>query len=99
MDDPANRDSAGKFGPGNKANPSGRPKAWREYQEWLKENALGKAKAALLSCLSSADEKVQMMAVKEVNDRLFGKAPQAITDADGNAVPFGIMLLPPKADE
>lgn len=90
MDDPAKRDSAGRFGEGNKANPSGRPKAFKEYQEWLRENALDLAKAALLDCLSHEDAKVRMLALKEVNDRLFGKAPQAITNEDGTPLFGGI---------
>ncbi len=90
MDDPANRDSAGKFGPGNQANPSGRPKAFKEYQEWLSEHAMGPAKNALLNCLMSEDGRVQMMAVKEVADRLFGKAPQTILGEDGKPLLSGL---------
>lgn len=71
-------------------NPSGRPKAFREYQEWLRDECLDLAKAALKACLSSADEKVRMLAVKEVSDRLFGKAPQAITGEDGKPLLAGI---------
>lgn len=90
MDDPANRDSAGRFGAGNVANPSGRPKAFREYQEWLAENAMGPAKNALLSCLMNPDGKVQMMAVKEVCDRLFGKAPVTVLGEDGKPLLAGL---------
>jgi hypothetical protein len=86
MDDPANRDPAGRFGAGNQANPSGRPKLVREYQDWLREHAWDKAKQALLKCLESEDEKILMMAVKEVSDRLVGKAPQAIMNEDGTSV-------------
>lgn len=89
MDDPANRDAAGKFGPGNNANPSGRPKAFKAYQEWLEANALEPAKAALLACLHSDDGKVQMLALKEVADRLFGKAPQTILGEDGKPLLAG----------
>ncbi len=73
----------GQFKPGQSGNPGGRPKALKEFQEWLRENALEKAQQALLDCLDSKDDKVRMMAVKEVSDRLFGRAPQAITGEDG----------------
>lgn len=92
--DPAKRDAAGRFGPGNTANPSGRPKLIREFHDWLKQYAYPQAQKALLQCLSSADEKVMLMAVKEVHDRLFGRPEQAVTDAQGNAIRGAIILLP-----
>jgi hypothetical protein len=81
------RDEKGRLLPGQTSlNPSGRPKAFREYQEWLTANALDKAKDALLACLQDPDGRVRMLAVKEVGDRLFGRAPQAITDPDGKPI-------------
>ena len=95
MDDPANRDAAGRFGNGNQANPSGRPKAFKEYQSWLASECLGEIKNAYMRCLRSDDEKVVMMAVKEGCDRLFGKAPQTILGEDGKPLlsGFGAELL------
>lgn len=90
------RDDKGRFGPGNCANPGGRPKAWKNYQIWLKSKALGKAKQALLDCLEHPDGKVQMMAVREVNDRLFGKPKQIVTGEDGGPIPIadiGLLAL------
>lgn len=81
--DAPSRDESGRIMPGSSGNPGGRPKALREYQKWLAENALEKAQLALLACLVDPDGRVKMMAVKEVADRLFGKAPQAITGEDG----------------
>lgn len=78
------------FEPGQSGNPSGRPKAFREYQEWLAEHALGPAKDALLRCLHNEDGKVQMMAVKEVADRLFGKAPMTVLGEDGKPLLAGL---------
>jgi hypothetical protein len=83
-----------RFGPGNRANPGGRPKVWKEYKQWIEEHCLPKAQAALLGCLEHKDGKVRMMAVKEVHDRLFGKASQhvAVTGEDGRS--FGADLIP-----
>jgi hypothetical protein len=83
MDEPEKRDAAGRFGAGNRANPGGRPKLIREFQDWLAEECYPIAQEALKGCLRSDDEKVRMLAIKEVHDRLFGKPVQAITGADG----------------
>ncbi len=93
MDEPENklavvRNELGQIVAGS-GNPGGRPKAFKEYQEWLSENALGPAKDALLRCLHNEDGRVQMMAVKEVADRLFGKAPQTILGEDGRPLLAG----------
>lgn len=90
MSDPANRDSAGRFGPGNVANPSGRPKAHREFLEWIEGNALEHAKRALLKALLADDFKANQWAVKETLDRYFGKAPQAVTGEDGKPLLAGV---------
>jgi hypothetical protein len=96
-DKPVTRDARGRLLPGFSGNPGGgRPKAIAEYQEWLSMNALDPAKEALLACLVHEDGKVRMMAVKEVADRLFGKAPQAITGEDGKPLNFGVIMLPPE---
>lgn len=76
-------------------NPSGRSRAFKEYQQWLADNALEPAKTALLACLSDEDGKTRMAAIKEVGDRLFGRAPQVITGEDGKplAVTVGAELV------
>ncbi len=96
MDEPIKRDALGRIEPGQRSiNPSGRTKGMARYQQWLDENALDLAKKALLECLVDPDGRVRMMAVKEVADRMFGKAPQSITGEDGKpiAVAIGAELI------
>lgn len=99
-EDKPRRDKKGRLLPGGTANPGGRPKAMREYQEWLRKNALEKAKKALLACLASKDGKVRMMAVKEVNDRLLGKAPQSVQTEDGETLKLvPVIMVPQESDD
>jgi hypothetical protein len=90
MADEVGRLPNGRMAPGHSLNPSGRPKAFREYQQWLEQHALEPAKTALLRCLDDPDGRVVMMAVKEVADRLFGKAPQPVTGEDGKPITLAI---------
>jgi hypothetical protein len=78
------------FEPGKSGNPGGRPRLIREYQTWLLEHAYPKAQEALLACLCSSDEKVKMMAVKEVNDRLMGKPSITVTGEEGRPVEVNV---------
>lgn len=99
-DDKPKRDAKGRILPGQGSlNAGGRPKALAEYQQWLRENALEKAKTALLGLLDDPDGKVRVVAIKEINDRLFGRAAMAITDPDGKPVSFGLVFLPTRKDE
>lgn len=91
------RDELGRLRKGHSGNPSGRPKLVQDFQRFLSAEAWPEAKKALLECLKSGDGKVRMMAVKEVHDRLFGRAPMTFTDEDGNELKgrvMGIIVLP-----
>lgn len=81
------------FEKGTSPNPGGRPKLIREFQELLAKECYPLANQALIKALSSENEKVQMLAVRETYDRLFGKPVQAITGEDGAPlVPTGDLL-------
>lgn len=95
LNDRGNRDEKGRFGPGNAANPGGRTFRWKEYKQWIEAECLPLAQKALLSCLESDSDKVRMMAVKEVHDRIFGRAPLAVsvTGSEGNSIASDLLPL------
>lgn len=100
----------GRFAPGNKT--GGRWKLPPESREILEAatpqaarrwvEALDATKIVMVSpgeFQSVPDHKIRTETAKMIFERLIGKPAQAITDAEGNAVPFGIMILPSKAEE
>jgi hypothetical protein len=94
------RDEKGRLLPGSSGNPGGRSKIVREFKEWLLAEAYPKAQQALLELLSSDDDKVRIQAVKEVNDRLFGRAPVTVEDVEGNRLGLGLVFIPsPEEDD
>lgn len=81
------------FKKGQSGNPGGRHKLVRQFHDWLRAEAYPKAQAALLDCLEDSDPKVRLAAVKEVNDRLFGRSPQPITGEDGEPLQLDVGLI------
>lgn len=77
MNDPANRDVSGKFGPGNKANPSGRPKE-PVHVRLLAQEHTTRAIQRLAELLESPDERVACSASVALLDRAWGKPAQSI---------------------
>jgi hypothetical protein len=70
------------FVPGQSGNPSGRPKE----DPLLKEMARARTAEAfevVLACLTDDDPKIRLKAAEVVLDRGHGKAPIALTGADG----------------
>ena len=89
------RDDKGRLLPGNNLNPGGRPKAIKEALEAFRdEGDLKKLRDRLMSIAMDEDKKAACAAIKEWHDRAYGKAPQAITDAEGKGFSIGVVLLP-----
>lgn len=77
MADPSNRDTAGRFGPGNNANPKGRS---RELPDWFLE-AGPEALKHLLSVARGEQEDELISRAKAcdgIADRIYGKPKQAV---------------------
>ena len=69
---PQKRDKNGRFLPGNKANPGGRPRADPEVKEILKA-AAPDAAHKLVELLNSKNEKIAFQAAQEILNRTQGK--------------------------
>lgn len=87
------RDEKGRLLPGSTANPSGRPKKLKEFQDALHDRFYERAFSVMQELLASPDDKVRVAAIKELWDRMFGKAPQAVTGADGEALKVDLIGL------
>lgn len=87
---PDNRDAAGRFGAGNRANPGGRSRAVREALEAFRNTEdLVYIRGRLREIMASDDLKAALGAIKEWNDRAYGRPPQAITGEDGAPIQVG----------
>lgn len=87
--------SKGRFKPGQSGNPGGRPKIDPAVKEALAALTVP-AVQKLAELLKSDNEKIALGAVCEVLDRNLGKAVQAISDPDGNALPVNVHLYLPQ---
>lgn len=92
--DPGNRDKTGKFGPGNKANPSGRPRIAHDLRMYMAEKTREDIDA--IRCMAETDEDsgIRLKARCWLAEQVIGKAALTVADSDGNAMPIGIMFLP-----
>jgi hypothetical protein len=79
---PANRDKTGRFAPGNRANPSGRPKLPQDVKEMFKAATTDAAKL-LIDTMNNQemDIKLRVDCAERVIERVYGKPTQPI---DGN---------------
>jgi hypothetical protein len=90
---PENRDDAGRFPQGVSGNPGGRPKklealaaSIREFDDELRDK--------LLAIVRTGSDKDAREAIKLLWSYAHGLPRQVVTDADGNAVHLGLVILP-----
>ncbi len=112
MDDtkePDKRDAKGRLLPGNSGGPGRRRKQMTEDTEnylndaWNMKGAkvlvaaLDATKLCGADAIEHPDWNVRRQAAIDLRDTLFGKPAQVVTDAEGNSVPLGIVVLPPES--
>src|SRR6516165_2753266 len=83
--EPVARTIGKPFVKGVSPNPGGRSKVARDIQALAQEHGPA-AIATLVEALKSRNERVRVAAAAILLDRGYGRAPQAITGADGNPV-------------
>lgn len=74
------------------ANPGGRPKLVQEFQKALRERCYDKAIDTLVGCLDDPDGRVRVAALREVFDRMFGKAKVTLAGEDGQPAVVAVDL-------
>lgn len=84
-DEAANRDSRGRFGPGNRANPGGRPSVGKELRLLLEPHR-DRLAERLLELVESENESIALGAIKECHDRIYGKPSQEIRHSGSMAL-------------
>ena len=71
------RDREGRLMPGSTANPSGRPKVWREFQEAMRERS-PEAVRRIDEALGSPDPALYQWAAEKVLAYAWGRPPQRV---------------------
>jgi hypothetical protein len=69
------------------------PKKLREFQQALRDRFYDRSFEVMDELLKDPDGKVRVAAIKELYDRMFGKAPQALTGADGESLRIDVTSL------
>lgn len=86
------------FQKGKSGNPGGRPKKLAELQELYRENSV-ELRDRLLELAYDDDGRVAVAAIKEMNDRGWGKPTQPISGPDGGAIPIDANLAKLTAEQ
>ena len=77
-------DLATRFKPGQSGNPRGRPKVAAEARELARQHG-PRALERLVELIESDDERVALMAAKEILDRAYGKPVPRADEDDGES--------------
>ena len=77
MDNPVQRNEAGRWAPGVSGNPSGRPAVVSEIQELARARA-PEAFKRICELIASADERTALAASQEILNRAYGKPTQSV---------------------
>lgn len=86
------RDAKGKFEKGTSGNPGGRPKELAELKELAREHTpMAIEKLAEIAQVADSDA-ARVAAIKELLDRAWGKAAQAITGEDGEKLSVSVSI-------
>ncbi|MGE0052937.1 MAG: DUF5681 domain-containing protein [Hyphomicrobium sp.] len=78
--------------PGQSGNPTGKSKRLEEIRSLAKENSR-RALERLVDLIDSDDERIALMAAREVLDRAWGKVKPAEDDNDGKGITVNIVRL------
>jgi len=83
------------FKKGQSGNPKGRPKANRELQDLCKQHTVLAVTKIVEVLQNPEDQRVAMIAAKEILDRGWGRAPQSVSheNSDGSALQAVIQIV------
>ena len=89
-----NRDpTSGKFLPGNKANPGGRPKSELSITALIDQAVTADDWKFIFSTLLRNARRGNLKAIDMLLDRRFGKATQPLAGENGGAIPISIIEI------